>query len=311
MKSNRTAAMLTLGYLLLCGIYIVFSTRAAFLLAPDAEHLAQIEQVKGILFILVSGLIFFGFARRVLLKIELREQELFNNQQALMQAERRSMAGTLAASAAHDMNNILTIAGAGVEELADPAIPPPQRDRLADQVRHALSELGALSGRLASLGKEGLGVQFEELNLLEAVAKSVELAQTHRRIRSCRVTVGGAGDVRLRGSRRLLDAMILNLLLNSADATNGRGRIEVRVARRPEGGGILEVCDDGPGVSAGILETLFTPFKTTKPNGTGLGLVSVRTAAQLHGGSVDYEPAPGGGSLFRVILPGAPTTPTS
>ena len=65
----------------------------------------------------------------------------------------------------------------------------------------------------------------------------------------------------------------------------------------------LEVEDNGPGVGAGHAAHLFEPYFTTKQEGTGLGLVTVRSIVQQHGGHIEYEPAPSGGARFRLLLP--------
>ena len=70
----------------------------------------------------------------------------------------------------------------------------------------------------------------------------------------------------------------------------------------------LEFCvkDNGPGVPDDLMPHLFDPFVTTKRNGTGLGLAIVKHLLQLHGGTVDVDSGPAGGSVFRVRLRAAP-----
>jgi signal transduction histidine kinase len=71
-----------------------------------------------------------------------------------------------------------------------------------------------------------------------------------------------------------------------------------------EGEAIIEVADDGPGLSAEARAHLFEPFFTTKPNGTGLGLPTSRRFIEAHGGRIEAERSPElGGALFRVRLP--------
>jgi signal transduction histidine kinase len=65
----------------------------------------------------------------------------------------------------------------------------------------------------------------------------------------------------------------------------------------------LVVTDDGPGIDPDIREHLFSPFKTTKEGGTGLGLSTAARIASSHGGTVRAEDAPGGGAIFRVRWP--------
>jgi signal transduction histidine kinase len=67
----------------------------------------------------------------------------------------------------------------------------------------------------------------------------------------------------------------------------------------------VAVEDDGPGVDEAVQARLFEPLVTTKETGVGLGLSLVKRIAERHGGSVSWEPRPGGGSRFTVRLPGA------
>lgn len=102
---------------------------------------------------------------------------------------------------------------------------------------------------------------------------------------------------------------LVALLDNALDAA---GRSErVRVAPRscddaPPGPGVaFEVCDDGPGISADELGRVFDPFYTTKPQGTGLGLVIAQRLVLENGGHLSAASAPGVATTFRLTLPAA------
>ena len=69
---------------------------------------------------------------------------------------------------------------------------------------------------------------------------------------------------------------------------------------------LVEVRDDGPGMSSDDLERIFSPFFTTKPQGTGLGLAIVRKVVDAHEGRIDAVSASGHGAAFRVMLPVVP-----
>jgi signal transduction histidine kinase len=113
-------------------------------------------------------------------------------------------------------------------------------------------------------------------------------------------TRGDPGE--LRGDARQLRTVVVNLLRNAAEATQGRGRIGVQV--RDVGARVeLSVEDDGPGVPEENIERIFEPFFTTRARGTGLGLAIVRGVVDAHGGEVVCEPLPTGGARFRVTLP--------
>ena len=68
----------------------------------------------------------------------------------------------------------------------------------------------------------------------------------------------------------------------------------------------MDVTDDGPGVPEGVRDRVFSPFFTTKPRGSGLGLSIVRKIVDAHEGRIDLLAGPQGGTRFRVTLPVAP-----
>ena len=101
--------------------------------------------------------------------------------------------------------------------------------------------------------------------------------------------------------------VLLNLIRNGLEALNARpaGQREITVSTRqvPHGEVEVSVCDNGPGVEPRILDRMFDPFCTTKPNGAGLGLPMSRTIVQSHGGRVSYVPAQPHGACFQITLP--------
>ncbi len=106
--------------------------------------------------------------------------------------------------------------------------------------------------------------------------------------------------------RKVRQALI-NLLQNALEATPPGGRVVVRVGPWGQAGEArLEVHDTGPGLSAEALAHLFEPGFTTKPEGSGIGLVVARAIAAQHGGSLGLEPAPSGGGLAVLLLPARP-----
>ena len=97
--------------------------------------------------------------------------------------------------------------------------------------------------------------------------------------------------------------MLLNLLSNAAEAIGeAAGEITIHVFRHQEKVGIL-VKDSGNGMSAEHLKSLFTPFKTTKKKGLGIGLYQCKTIVDAHNGTITVESEIGQGTTFRIELP--------
>src|SRR5262249_36314268 len=99
-----------------------------------------------------------------------------------------------------------------------------------------------------------------------------------------------------------IERAMINVIKNAVEAA--RQRVWVEIARSARGVELV-IDDDGPGISAEARPQLFVPFFTTKPAGSGIGLALVRQIVLGHGGSVDVEARPGGGTRIRIALPRA------
>jgi signal transduction histidine kinase len=110
--------------------------------------------------------------------------------------------------------------------------------------------------------------------------------------------------------RGTVERIVDNLLMNAVKHTPPMTPIHVRVARS-EGGAMLSVEDEGPGVPDEIKKLVFQPFRQGAGvrSGAGIGLSLVAKFAELHGGRAWVDDRPGGGAAFRVFLPGEIRTP--
>jgi hypothetical protein len=106
---------------------------------------------------------------------------------------------------------------------------------------------------------------------------------------------------------RLL-SLVQNLLDNALRATGGGGRVTVRSSLRDARFAVLEVEDDGVGVSPELGDEIFEPGVGAFPGGCGLGLALCREAVSLHAGEIQVESRPGR-TVFRVLLPQLPGAP--
>jgi signal transduction histidine kinase len=107
---------------------------------------------------------------------------------------------------------------------------------------------------------------------------------------------------------KLVRQLLINLMRNALDATPPGGRVELR-AGVGNGRAWLDVVDTGPGVPPDLRESIFDPFFSTKPHGTGLGLAVARRIARDHGGELALIPSKEGAS-FRLELPAGDCEPT-
>lgn len=290
--STRRATLLSGIYLFSGVTWILVTTWIASLQFESPVHLVRAEWVKGIAFMLASAVLLFVFSRTLFRNLERRAAEVERNNALLLEAERRAVAGTLAASLAHDSRNLLSIVLMGVPEAS--SVP------YGAEIRAAAQQLAKLLQQLAELGRSTGGEPPRDADLGETVAQFVAIDRTHERLRGCTIAVRRE-PVPIRLVPVRIHQIVLNLLLNAADATECKGRIEVRVGRDGDVA-TLEVHDDGPGFAAAIRDRLLADVVTTKSEGTGVGLLSVRACAQRHHGDVRVIPSAMGGAAIQVRL---------
>jgi signal transduction histidine kinase len=163
-------------------------------------------------------------------------------------------------------------------------------------------------------------LQVERAVLEDVIKDSITLAEGKMRRGAVTIFTHIADDVpELLADPHQLRQLFSNLLANAFEALGGEGHVEIRGTLLPgedEPVGavdpqppqvVVEVKDNGPGISAEDLERIFSPFFTTKPQGTGLGLAIVRKVVDAHDGHIDAVSALGRGATFRVTLPVVPT----
>jgi signal transduction histidine kinase len=136
---------------------------------------------------------------------------------------------------------------------------------------------------------------------------SVRLVAAGPDFHGVEVSVSVAPELRALADAGPLSQVLINLLLNAAQAMGGRGHLEVAALAESGDTVRIDVLDDGPGFPAEVRSRLFEPFFTTKPGGkgTGLGLAVSQSLVRAMGGTLDAGDAPGGGGRFSVRLPRA------
>ena len=298
-RPRRQALFIALGYLLVAGAYIIVSGDIAARLSGSLPHLEEIERIKGILFVVVTSLLLFAFLFALLRRMAESERRLKALREAIVAAERQSAAGIFASSVAHDINNVLMVMGTVSAELRHEA--PTAAPDLLDHLDTATGRLQDLVRRLQQASGRGLGEAEEEFDLAATVRDTVSLAGSHRKVRHCRVSLTAPDQLPFRGRQGMVHRMLLNLVLNAADAAGEHGTIGVRLAAEGDEV-VLQVDDDGPGVAEAERERIMEPLHTTRPDGSGLGLLSVLNCVDAHGGAIQVGDSELGGARFEVRL---------
>jgi two-component system cell cycle sensor histidine kinase/response regulator CckA len=249
--------------------------------------------------------------------VDVSEQKQIELQ--LAQSQKMQAIGQLAGGVAHDFNNLLTAIFMQLDVLAT-------RHPVGDPSYEGLNEIKQTSARAADLVRKLLAfsrkqtVQREILDLGELISEFEVLL---RRVLYEDVkldTEYGRNLPLVRADRSQLETAVMNLAVNARDAVraHGGGAVTIRTARVTEAEAhalgypsavgeqaLIEVADDGPGISAEVVDKIFDPFFTTKPvgEGTGLGLATVYGIVKQSDGWISVASKPGEGAAFRIFLP--------
>lgn len=229
-------------------------------------------------------------------------------QQQLVRAERLAVVGQLAAGLAHEIGNPLAVLSGYVEVFKDSALGAEETGEILGRMSRELDRIHAIMrdlldfSRVSSVsgGNGDLGEAIEHVRKLLAPQESMRQVELVIALPDTLPPVPIQTDS--------LTQVLLNLILNAAEALAGRGRVEVMAVRDGDRV-VLTVEDTGPGVPEDLRERIFDPFFTTKPAGagTGLGLAVCERIITAAKGELSLERGHLGGARFVITLPVAET----
>jgi two-component system sensor histidine kinase PilS (NtrC family) len=229
-----------------------------------------------------------------------------------MRTERLEAVAELSASLAHEIKNPLASIRSSIEQLA--------RSPRADEDERFLAELVVReSDRLSGLLSEFIDfsrvrvTEHRKLDLESLIEGAVRIVEKHPDcMPGTRIEVASE-KITIEGDEALLHGILLNLILNAAQASNDSVTINVEARKalaselpNPYQMGesvLLKVSDDGPGISEELKERIFEPFVSGRVGGSGLGLAIVQRAVLAHRGLVFVDSSTGEGTSFTVLLP--------
>lgn len=233
-----------------------------------------------------------GELARELERMRLRLTEL---DRAHRDAERLATLGTFTATIAHEVRNPLSAVRLTVQLLARQRPDDPSLNLITEE----MERLDLIVDELLSFSR-GMAIQPEPVALRPVVEGVVRLLRRQAEHTAVAVAVEGAGGT-VRADPNRLRQLAMNLLLNAIQAAQrGGGTVTVRLAA--DG---FAIDDDGPGVEAEQLPHLFEAFRTTRPDGTGLGLHLARSIARAHGAELRHAARSPGASFILSGLPAA------
>ena len=234
----------------------------------------------------------------------------------MRRSERLAAISVMAAGLAHEINNPLAIIGNRIECMQRDIRDKWSDTSLAadvDVLQQHVARLRELTTSLLRFARDDRGEAGPVA--LGALAEST-VALLHRTMAMRRLQLRlhvkpGVPDVM--GYEKAIETVIVNLLLNAADATPPDGTVTLSIRCSADGKAVeIEVRDTGEGLAPELRERVFDPFFTTKGpgRGTGLGLTVCRSIVDRHGGAIAIDTPPDGGCRFVVTIPLQPVSAT-
>jgi two-component system cell cycle sensor histidine kinase/response regulator CckA len=243
-------------------------------------------------------------AHFVAVKRDVTQEALLEQQ--LRQVQRLEAIGRLAGGVAHDFNNLLQAMLSQTQLIRTSPGDPLRVTGTVDELEQHIRRGAALSRQLLLFSRRETA-KPEQLDLNEVVGGATQLLR--RLVRENIAFAVRLAEERLTvvADRGQLDQVLMNLVVNAADAMPEGGRLTVATGAGPGDTVWLSVEDTGHGVPEGIRDRIFEPFFTTKTaeKGSGLGLAVVHGIVTQHRGTIRVSDREGGGTVFRIELPRA------
>jgi signal transduction histidine kinase len=224
----------------------------------------------------------------------LREERLSDAEAQLRRLQ------SVGAKVAHELKNPL----ASIKGLCQLVARTPESERTQERLAVVASEISRMetilneylsfSRPLEDLSPASLDISAIARDVLDVLAGRADQASVTLTLDGSAAAVHGDG-------RRLKEALI-NLVANAIEATPSAGTVALRL-RNSAGAVVLEVRDSGRGIAPEDLERIGTSFFTTRPNGTGLGVVLAQGVINQHGGTLTYKSTVGHGTTATITLP--------
>jgi signal transduction histidine kinase len=234
--------------------------------------------------------------------------ELRTSQDALLRTEKLRALGQMAAGVTHDLKNILNPISLHLQVL-ERAMKRGDHDGVREGIEEARGVVRRgveTVERLRDFSRQTPETKLESVDVNHIAREAGDLAKPRMASRKGRMNTirqehGNPPPISARTGEVV--SAIVNLVVNAIDAMPDGGTITIRT-RAERDGAIIEIADDGPGMSPEIEKRVFEPFFTTKGEaGTGLGLAMVYACVQRHGGAIALVTAPGKGTTFTLWFP--------
>ncbi|KNC88658.1 two-component system sensor histidine kinase ZraS [Trabulsiella odontotermitis] len=246
-----------------------------------------------VLFATVSALFWFRRYQRSYLLL----------QEANKRKEKLTALGHLAAGVAHEIRNPLSSIKGIAKYFAERAPSDSESHALAQVMAKEADRLNRVVSELLELVRPA-HLSLQPVNVNALIAHSLQLVSQDAKSRDIDLQFHARPELRqIQADPDRLTQVLLNLYLNAIQAIDRDGTITVDASECDGQRVKITVSDSGKGIAPDQLEAIFTPYFTTKADGTGLGLAVVQNIIEQHGGTVQVDSQPGDGAVFTLFLP--------
>ena len=220
-------------------------------------------------------------------------------EEILLQSEKLSIVGELAAGVAHEIRNPLTTIKGFVQLYKWEN----GKDEINELLLSELARIETITSEMLTLGKPQ-AVQLHRTNLKVLVENTLELLSPQAHLENIQFKFCvEESPFFIIGEKNQLKQVFLNVLKNAIEAMPEGGDIHINLQKVEEGECVLSVQDEGCGIPEELLPRLGEPFYSLKEKGTGLGLMICNKIIKQHHGSITYQSKAQQGTLVEIKLP--------
>lgn len=216
-------------------------------------------------------------------------------------------AAMMSRSLAHDLNNLTTPVATYLLHTHGRAAPGSAEAEVYDAAVHSVKVMHDYIRESLFFARR-LVPEFKKVDLAQTLASVVRLCQERATRRATTLESFCDGEAALTADPVLFQRLVVNLVNNAIDASPPSGTVTLAIGVKDSGQIAFDVTDQGPGIPPENLPRIFDPYFTTKDTGDslrglGLGLAICRKIADLHGGTIEVNSAPGRGTTFTALFP--------
>ncbi len=230
------------------------------------------------------------------------KSELLAMKERIKRFEKMAAMGEMAARMAHEIKNPIASISGSIQLLTEDMYENPQKDRLMRIIHKEADRLGSLVNNYLLFARPPIG-KIEKIELGKSIIETIELFEKDSKNSGKIIILKDiAPNVWTEMYPVHLHQILWNLLLNASEAIETSGNIKVKLYSIKNKSAVIEVADDGCGITDNNIKSIYDPFFTTKPKGTGLGLSIVLNILKPYESWLEVESKINVGSVFMFKL---------